>query len=123
MIRRRVVPLLLAPVLLAGCAAAPAERVIVDTKGIDPAEYRRDLAECTDYAEQVDTSGRALGGAAAGATLWGVLGAILGDSDTAKRGAGAGGVVGGVKGAKSGYDEKTTIIRRCLSGRGYRVLN
>lgn len=116
------ISVLLSAAGLAGCAA-PAERVIVDTKGIDPAEYRRDLAECSEYAEQVDASGRALGGAAAGATLYGVLGAILGDGDTAKRTAGAGGVVGGARGAKSGYDEKTRVIRRCLSGRGYSVLN
>lgn len=108
---------------LVGCVAPAAKSIMVDTKGIDPAEYQRDLGECSDYADQVSTPAHAATGAAAGAALYGIIGAIFGGRDTAARSAGAGGVVGGAKGAYDGYTEKQKIVRNCLRGRGYRVLN
>ena len=56
------------------------------------------------------------------AERWG-LGAIFGNSGDVARGAGAGGVVGGARGAASGEREKDQVLRNCLRGRGYRVLN
>ena len=55
--------------------------------------------------------------------LAGVLGAVLGNSGTAKRSAGAGPVLGGVKGNKYARHEQNRIVKRGLIERGYKVLN
>lgn len=105
---------------VAGCAR---DRVIVDTKGADMSRYAQDKAECEAYAEQVNSGGKAAGGAVAGAAIGAAIGAIVGNSTTAARGAGVGGVVGGAKGVAHGESEKTQVVKNCLRGRGYRVLN
>jgi outer membrane lipoprotein SlyB len=46
---------------------------------------------------------------------------VAGNHNTAQRGAGA--IVGGLKGNKQARLEQERIVRRCLSGRGYNVLN
>ena len=97
--------------------------VIVDTLGVDPYSYEVDLADCEAYAVQVSVGQRTAEGVLEGGVVGGVLGAVLGNSDSAKRGAGAGAVVGGVKGNKSARHEQDRIVKRCLKGRGYRVLN
>lgn len=114
----------LAALALSGCAGRDARGgPIVDMKGVDPLQYRTDLAECQAYAEQVGVGGRAAGGAAAGAVVGGLIGAAVGDSDTAKRSAGAGAVVGGARGTGDALREKQTVVRNCLRHRGYAVLN
>lgn len=55
--------------------------------------------------------------------MGGALGAIAGNSGTAERAAGVGGVIGGAKGAGSGLRERDRVVKNCLRGRGYRVLN
>ena len=111
---------------LAACAG-PGSRgnngVIIDTKGVDQYAYERDFRDCEAYADQVAVGRQAAGGAVAGAVIGGAVGAIAGDSGTAKRSAGVGGVVGGAKGASSGLQERDRVIKNCLRGRGYRVLN
>lgn len=111
--------------LLGGCAGhrGAAERVIVDTRGVDPHAYHHDVEECEDYAAQVRVGRRAAGGVLAGAVIGGAVGAIAGDHHTAERAAGVGGVVGGAKGVGSGVRERDRVIKNCLRGRGYRVLN
>jgi hypothetical protein len=105
--------------LLFGCSGASGP--IIDTKGVDMAAYRNDLAECETYAEQVST-GKAVGkGAAAGAAVGAAIGAIGGGSGT--RGAGVGAVTGGAESARISDREKAEVVRNCLRGRGYRVLN
>ena len=117
-------PLLIVALLaLAGCVAPARDRVIVDTKGVDPETYRIDLEECAEYAGLVDVQGRVVTNAAGGAVLYGVLGAVLADGDLAKRTAGAGGVLGGVRGGVRATREQDRVMRNCLRGRGYRVLN
>ncbi len=116
-----------AVVVLSGCSngysyGAP-EKVIIDTLGVDPYEYQVDLADCEEYAQQVNVSEQTAERAVEGAVVGGVLGAVLGDSGTAKRSAGAGAVLGGVKGNKQARYEQDRIVKRCLTGRGYSVLN
>jgi hypothetical protein len=110
--------LLLATVLCAGCASHP--EPIIDTKGVDPQAMQADWEDCAAYADEVivarGTSRGAAGGAVAGATA----GAISGD---AGRGAGYGAVWGATRSAIHGDREKQTVFRRCMRGRGYRVLN
>ena len=114
--------------LTSGCAngyrgyGAP-KNVIIDTQGVNMDAYYGDLADCENYARQIDVSAETAEGVVAGAVVGGVLGAVLGNSDDAQRSAGAGAVVGGVKGNQSARHDQERIVRRCLSGRGYRVLN
>lgn len=106
-------------VFLSGCRSAP----IVDTQGVDMSRYAQDKVQCESYAAQVSTGGTAAKGAGFGAAIGAALGAIFGNSTSVARGAGAGGVVGGAKGAARGEGEKDQVLRNCLRGRGYRVLN
>jgi uncharacterized protein YcfJ len=112
---------------LASCATGlldkAVDQVIVDTQGLDLKEYQRDLSECDALAQQVDISKRTVGGAIGGVVVGGVVGAIIGNSDTAQEIGGTVGVVGGVKGNIHARKEQQKVIKRCLQGRGYRVLN
>ena len=104
--------------LLTGCSGASGP--IIDTKGVDLAQYERDKAECEAYATQVST-GQAVGrGAAGGAVVGAAIGAITG---SAGRGAGIGAVTGGAESARISDRERANVVRNCLRGRGYRVLN
>ena len=96
---------------------------IVDTQGVNMANYEQDLQECREYGDEVAVGQRTAGGAATGAVVGGIFGGIFGNGGTAARTAGAGGVSGGVSGASAGYAERREVIRNCLIGRGYRVLN
>lgn len=127
-----LVPLAVLTVLLAslaGCRAPGAAGggvlgdPIVDTRGVDPAAHAKDMADCQQYADQVGVAERTAGGAAAGAAVGAAVGAVLGDSHSAGRGAGVGAIGGGVRGAASGLRERQQVLRNCLRGRGYRVLN
>lgn len=97
--------------------------VIVDTQGVDMSTYSSDLADCQAYADEVPVAEKAASGAVVGAVVGGAIGAVVGDSRTAERVAGAGAVSGGVKGAGRGLSEQDRVVKRCLQGRGYRVLN
>jgi hypothetical protein len=114
--------------VLALCAAACSSNPIVDMKGVDQERYQQDLAECRQYADQVDTArsagGGALLGAAGGAAVGAVVGAITGSPGTgAAVGAGGGGTSGLFAGGASGEKKKQRVVRNCLKGRGYSVLD
>lgn len=116
---RRRVPAL--PLLLALAACSGASGPIIDSKGVDMQRYERDRAECEVYAQQVST-GTAVGkGAAGGAAVGAAVGAIAGGE--AGRGAGIGAVTGGARSAQIADREKADVVKNCLRGRGYRVLN
>lgn len=115
-------------VFTAGCATAPAspilrQSVIVDQKGVDPVAYATDLRECEAYAAQVATGQEVAVNAAGGAVLGGALGAVGGSTKDARRGATAGAVIGSTKGVADAMESKNEVLRNCLRGRGYRVLN
>lgn len=97
--------------------------VIIDTQGVDMQQYRYDMEDCEGYATQVAVASKAAKTSAGGAILGGVVGAIVGDSSTAAKGAGVGAVTGAVKGTSSGYKERKKVVKNCLRGRGYQVLN
>ena len=100
------------------CAANP--NPIVDRKGVDPAAYQRDLAECSSYADEVRIAAGAAKGAAAGGAYGAAVGSING---RAAEGAGTGAISGAAWSALEADREKQRVVKRCLSGRGYRVLN
>ncbi|MEE4301808.1 MAG: hypothetical protein V2J24_20390 [Pseudomonadales bacterium] len=117
-------PLVLAlSVGLSACAAQPRDRVIVDMQGVNQERYRVDVEDCAEYAGIVNVEGQVVRGAAGGAALYGVIGAIFAGSEGAARGAGAGGVLGAARGGMEATREQTRVMRNCLRGRGYRVLN
>lgn len=115
-------PLIMTLLGLGACQGLQDEPII-DPQGVNMAQYEQDLAACRAIAEQVDVGRDVAGGAVAGAALGGAIGAIVGNSDTAGRGAGVGAVGGGARGAARGMREQDQVLRRCLAGRGYRVLN
>lgn len=112
---------LMAALILAGCASS--NRVIIDHKNVDEALYQQDLSDCRQVAGQVNTGRDAGEGAVGGALFGGLLGAIFGNSSTAAVGAGAGAVVGGAGKAGDAQQEKEKVLKNCMRGRGYRVLN
>ncbi len=96
---------------------------IIDTRGVNIAQYEQDLAACQSYADQVAIARQAGTRVIAGAVVGSVFGAVLGNSETVQRGAGAGAIAGGTRGVGAGLHERHTVVKRCLMGRGYRVLN
>ena len=107
-----------AALLLAACSSAPGP--IIDTKGVNMAHYKADLQDCEGYAEQVHIERGVAKGAVAGGAVGAATGAVVGD--TAK-GAGVGAIAGAAKSAQLGDREKSRVVKNCLRGRGYRVLN
>ncbi|MEP6158905.1 MAG: glycine zipper family protein [Halieaceae bacterium] len=115
----RVVGLILACAVLSACSSAPGP--IVDTKGVDMARYHADLADCESYGDQVHIEQGVAKGAAAGGAVGAATGAVL--SENVGEYAGVGAVVGAAKSAQMGDREKSQVVKRCMRGRGYRVLN
>ena len=111
--------IVLLPAVLAACASEP----IIDPKGVNTVQYRQDLADCRAIADQVAVGKQAAGSAVAGAVVGAAVGAAVGNSDTAQRAAGAGAAVGAAKGTGRGLNERERVVRNCLRGRGYNVLN
>jgi outer membrane lipoprotein SlyB len=114
------VHLVLIPVIALLAACTTTDEIIIDKQGVDMSRYDQDLAECRSYATEVQTGKKVAKGAASGAVVGGLIGAITGD---AGKSAGVGAVGGGAKGASQGEREKVQVVKRCLRGRGYKVLN
>ena len=112
---------LLLPLLLLACSNA--NHVIIDKDGVDMAQYQQDLSACQAYADEVNSGERVAKGAVGSAVIGAAIGAIVGDSRTVAKAAGVGGVVGAAGGAGRAGQEKSQIVRNCLRGRGYKVLN
>ena len=110
--------------LISGCSNTPG-KPIVDMKGVNAQQYEQDLEECSVYADEVSVAGKTAGGAAAGAAVGAAVGAIWDghNGNSPERGAATGAVVGGAGGAGSGLSERSQVVKNCLRGRGYRVLN
>ena len=113
--------------VMSGCISHPktqsTDGIIIDNKGVDMPTYYQDLHECRNFAAQINVGGPVVEKTITGALIGGAVGAITGDSGTAKRAAGAGGLFGAVKGSGQVSSEKQKILKNCLKGRGYRVLN
>jgi hypothetical protein len=118
MMRRTILSLLIISAALAACAAHPDP--IVDTKGVDPEKFARDWDECEAYTEEILISQGVAKGSATGAAVGAIGGAI--NNDVA-RGAANGALYGGTRSGLDADREKQQVFKRCLRGRGYRVLN
>ena len=93
----------LAALLTSACASS--KRVVVDKQGIDEAQYQQDLSDCRAIADEVST------------------GRDAADHGTAGRMAGGGAVIGAAGKAGDAEQEKSQVVKNCMRGRGYRVLN
>jgi len=104
--------------ILAGCAAHPDP--IIDTKGVNPEKLAQDWDECEAYTEEIAIEKGVAKGAATGAVVGGMAGAIDGN---AGKGAGYGAIYGGTRSGLDADRQKQKVFKRCMAGRGYRVLN
>ena len=116
--RMKIFGLLFISAALGACAAHPDP--IVDTKGVDPERLAKDWDECEVFTEQIVIAQGVTKGTATGAAVGAVSGAINGD---VSRGAGNGALYGGTRSGLDADREKQQVFKRCLRGRGYRVLN
>lgn len=116
-------PALLGLIAILASACTTTDEIIIDQKGVNMTRYEADLAECREYSAQVQTGKKAARGAASGAVIGGAIGAITGDSRRAAEGAGVGAVTGGARGVGAGERDGIQVVKNCLRGRGYRVLN
>jgi len=109
---------MLLALLLSGCAAHPDP--IIDMQGVDPNALAKDWGECEAYTKEILISQGVIKGGSTGAVVGAIGGAIDGD---AGRGAAGGALYGGTRSGLEADREKQKVFKRCLRGRGYRVLN
>jgi len=103
---------------VAGCAAHPDP--IVDMKGVNPELLAADWEDCAGYSEEVVIGKGVAKGAGVGAGVGAVGGAINGDVG---RAAANGALIGATRSGLDADRDKQRVFKRCLRGRGYRVLN
>jgi outer membrane lipoprotein SlyB len=110
--------LFLATTCIAGCAGNP--RPIIDTRDLDTTRYEADLAECSALGHEAEVAGGVLRGAVFGAAVGATFGAVFGDAGT---GAELGAITGASDSALGNELSRQSVIKECMRGRGYRVLN
>ena len=120
---RRATVISLVFLLATVAACTTTDEIIIDKKGVSMASYEADLAKCRAYSSEVKSAEKTARGAASGAVIGGAIGAITGGSSRAVEGAGVGAVTGGARGASEGERDEIQVVKNCLRGRGYRVLN
>ena len=119
--------------LVSGCIATQSGSIfntgsgngkpIVDTKGVNVSQYELDLEECSTFSEDISTGKSIAKGAVTGAAVGAVIEAITGDVRSRRDAIEVGAVSGGAQSGIRAVREKEQIVRRCLRGRGYKVLN
>jgi hypothetical protein len=105
-------------VAVTACSAHPDP--IIDERGVNMVSYNADLEQCESYAEPISVGQGAAKGAAGGAAVGAATGVISGDIYSA---AGYGAIFGATRYGNEADREKIMVVKRCLMGRGYRVLN
>jgi outer membrane lipoprotein SlyB len=108
---------------ISGCANMGADyRPIIDSKVINRTKYEADLKECQEFAKEAPSG---MDGVIAGAVVGTLIGAAVGGSNSYVRNStmNFGGTYGAMSGGASTENTQRNIIKRCLSGRGYVVLN
>jgi hypothetical protein len=117
----RILALIVAAAVASGCAAQPDP--IIDMKGVDLDRYEEDWDECEAYTDEVLVARGVAKGAGLGATIGAVAGAIGGNSTDVAEGAAYGGLYGGTRSGLDADQMQQDVFKRCMRGRGYRVLN
>ena len=106
---------------VAGCATRGANYVpLVDMQGRDAVQFARDTSECQQYATQRMSAGD---GAIVGAVAGALFMALLSPKGSGNEWARSGAIAGGAGGAVGANETQEGIVKKCLAGRGYNVLN
>lgn len=112
--------------LLAGCATRPGGINYAPLTDLKPGQnetYMADLQACQAYAAQkADAADGAATGAVVGAVALGLMSVIIGGGGHG-RWAAVGALSGAAEGAVVGEEGQRNVIRRCMAGRGYSVLD
>ena len=96
---------------------------IIDTRGVDESVFKKDYSECSDFAKNIDLTERTLKQGAVAGVTGAAVGAIIGGEEAAKKIGGSAAVLNAVEANLDGRSEQAKIIKNCLRGRGYKVLN
>jgi len=115
-----VVAIIVQATLAVGCAAHPDP--IIDTKGVDPDAMAQDWDECEVYTKEISVAAGTAKGAGLGAAIGAVVGSIDGRGDIGEDAA-YGAVYGGTDSGLEADRDQQEVFKRCMRGRGYRVLN
>lgn len=107
---------------LTGCANSGASYVpVID--GPKNQAYANDLSACQSLAASSDSSGRIAGTAATGGAVAGASSVIWNDnSDDLAESVGVGILAGLTAGAIQENARREDIVKRCMAGRGYKVI-
>ena len=107
-----------------GTGIGAAYTPVIDLKNVDPGKYQIDLFECRQLAAQVEANRRGdiLTSTVAGAVVGAVVGGAGGDEGR-RTGAKLGAAAGGLSSADSAYGGAKVVIKKCLAGRGYSILD
>ena len=127
----------IASVMVIGIQTAHANNVVVDMSQVqDYNQYQVDLQQCEglavqnqpDAPQRESVAGTAVKGAAVGATAGAVSGRS--GSKAAKKGAGVGVIAAASRNSRNrraasanASDQTDQIVKNCMRGRGYNVLN
>ena len=103
---------------LGACAAHPDP--IIDMQGVDEKALALDWEDCEGYSEEIVIAKGVAKGAGVGGGVGAVGGAIDGDVG---RGAATGALIGATRSGLDADKDKQRVFKRCMRGRGYRVLN
>jgi outer membrane lipoprotein SlyB len=114
----QIMLILITTTVTCGCVAHP--EPIIDTRGLDMAHYDSDMADCETYGQIIKIEQGIAKGAVAGAAVGTATGAISGNAGS---GAGYGAIFGAAESARLNDREKQRVVKNCMRGRGYRVLN
>ena len=122
---KKTLTITLVAAILAGCAAPMHQYQPLIDGGTDTEQYQRDLQDCRAYAMTKPSAGDsaaagAIFGALAGVAILAVGGGRHGWGNEA---AGIGALLGGVEGYSKGAQGQQGVVKRCLAGRGYKVLD
>ena len=128
---KTTITIIAAAIALTGCASVPGGHYtpqtitpIIDRQGTDPVKLAQDLEQCNAFARQSAGVGEsAAAGAIVGALIGAALMAAAGGNGFRNEAAAVGAISGGLAaGAEAGMSQRQ-IVSRCMTGRGYRVLN
>ena len=122
---KKVVTIAVAAAFLAGCAAPMHSYQPLVDGDTTSAQYQRDLEECRAYAMSKPSAENsaavgAIAGALAGVALLALGGGRGGWGNEV---AAVGAAMGGVQGYNEGAQGQQNVVKRCLAGRGHRVLD
>ena len=122
---KKVVTIAVAAAFLAGCAAPMHSYQPLVDGDTTSTQYQRDLQDCRNFAMSKASAEET---AAAGAILGALAGVALlalggGRGGWGNEVAAVGAAVGGVQGYTEGAQGQQNVVKRCLAGRGHRVLD